>query len=224
MKRITVLLADDHQIVRRGLRAVLSGAEDMEVIGEADDGLQTCEQLETLKPDVLVLDLAMPGLHGLEVARRAAASSPGTRIVVLSMYDDIQYVVKAFLLGVKGYVLKRSVDECLLQAIRESMAGRRYVSAPLRQDDIEALMLDTAARGADPYDTLTSREREVLYLAARGCNRAQIAARLYISKRTAEKHRASAMRKLSLRGQSELVRYAVQRGILFPEQEGGAGA
>jgi two-component system, NarL family, response regulator NreC len=217
MKRTTVVLADDHQIVRRGIRSVLSAETDIEVVGEADDGFQACDLVQELMPDVLVLDLAMPGMHGFEVAERAAGISPKTRTVVLSMYDDIEYVARALRLGIKGYVLKRSVAEHLVRAIRESLAGRCYVSPPLSQDDVEALIVTNRRDTADPYDTLTPREREALYLAARGCNRVQIASQLYISKRTAEKHRASAMRKLSLHNQSELVRYAVERGLLPPD-------
>ncbi len=217
MKRATVILADDHQIVRRGIYSVLSAEPDIEIVGEAEDGFQACDLVQERKPDVLVLDLAMPGMHGFEVAERTASVSPGTRTVVLSMYDDAQYVVRALRLGIKGYVLKRSVAEHLVHAIRESLAGRCYVSPPLNQDDIEALMVTGRQEARDPYETLTPREREALYLAARGCNRVQIASRLYISKRTAEKHRASAMRKLGLHNQSELIRYAVERRLLPPD-------
>lgn len=214
MKRTTIVLADDHRIVRQGLRALLAGEADLEVVGEADDGREALELVRRLTPDVLVLDLMMPGLNGLEVARQLPRQSPGVRVVVLSMYDDEGFVLEALANGVSGYVLKDSNSSDLVHAVREVAAGRRYLSPPLSDRAIEAYQQRAKVGTMDKHETLTTREREVLQLSAEGHTNSEIAARLGISTRTAETHRSHVMHKLSLHTQSDLIRYAIRRGII----------
>jgi DNA-binding NarL/FixJ family response regulator len=208
---VTLLLADDHRVVRQGLRALLTSLADVRLVGEAADGLEAARLAERLRPDVLIADVRMPGLNGLGVARRVARSCPGTRVVILSMYADAGYVREAVRAGVAGYVLKESGLDELARAIRAAAAGERYVSQSLRGQELTAGHRHAEGEAADPYEALTDREREVLQLTAEGCSGGQVAERLSISPRTVETHRASLMRKLGVRNQKELVRYAVQR-------------
>jgi DNA-binding NarL/FixJ family response regulator len=214
LKRTTILLADDHRIVRQGLRALLASEADFEVVGEADDGREALELVKRLNPDVLVLDLMMPGLNGLEVARQLPRQSPAVRVVVLSMHDDEGFVLEALANGVSGYVLKDSNSSDLVHAVREVAAGRRYLSPPLSDRAIEAYQQRAKVGALDKHETLTTREREVLQLSAEGHTNSEIAARLGISTRTAETHRSRLMHKLGLHTQSDLIRYAIRRGII----------
>lgn len=209
---VTIVLGDDHKVVLRGLRALLEGQPGFTVIGEASDGLKVTSLVERLKPDVLVLDLMMPGLNGFDVTRRVTKKTPRTRVVILSMYSSEAHVVEALRSGASAYVLKDASGDDLLTAIREAAAGRRYLSAPFSSDLIETYLKRPG--GIDPYETLTPREREVLHLVAEGLTSGEIAVRLFISPRTAESHRANLMRKLGLRSRTDLVRFAFQRGIV----------
>jgi len=213
----TIVLADDHDFIRRGVRVLLEGEPAFTVVGEAGDGLEATDIVESLKPDVLIIDVVMPGLNGLEVIRRAVQNSPGTRSVVLSMYDNEAYVLEALWAGARAYVLKRSPSEELVRAIREAVAGGYYLDPPLYGRAVEAYMHMAKESRLDPYETLTARESEVLHLAAEGFTSTEIAARLSISPRTAENHRASGMRRLGLRTQTDLIRYALRRGIIPPD-------
>jgi two-component system response regulator NreC len=219
MDVITVVLADDHQVVRQGLRALLEAESDFEVIGEAGDGLEAVQLAERLRPGVLVLDLMMPGLSGLEVTRQVSRRSPHTRIVILSIHANEAYVLEALQNGASAYVLKKSSVDELVRAIREVTAGRRYLSPPLSEHAIEAYVQRSRDSTMDPYAMLTDREREVLHLVAEGHTNAEIAARLSLSPRTVEMHRANLMRKLDLHSQADLIRYALQRGIVPLEDE-----
>jgi DNA-binding NarL/FixJ family response regulator len=211
---ITILLADDHQVVRQGLRALLRAEPDFAIVGETGDGLEAVQLAERLKPDVLIVDLKMPGLGGLEVVHRVSQRSPRTRAIVLSMYASEAYVYEARRTGALGYVPKESSAAELAQAVREVAAGRRYFSPSLPQQALEAYAQRARSWGFDPYSALTQREREVLPLLAQGLTSAEVAQRLSISPRTAEAHRARVMHKLGLRSQTELALYAVRRGIL----------
>jgi DNA-binding NarL/FixJ family response regulator len=213
----TIVLADDHHIVRQGLRALLEAEADFSVVGEAGDGLETLERVEHMKPNVVVLDLMMPGLNGLEVTRQLTKHFAKTRIVVLSMYANEAYVVEALANGASAYVLKDSHSGDLIHAVREVAAGRRYLSPPLSDRAIEAYQAKAKAATLDRYETLTTREREVLQLTAEGRTNTEIASRLGISARTAETHRANLMHKLVLHTQADLIRYALRRGIISME-------
>lgn len=215
MSKIRILLADDHRIVREGFRALLQAEPDFDIVAETGDGLDAVRLAEQHKPQVLVVDLMMPGLNGLEVARQITQRLPRTRIVVLSMHANEAYVLEALKNGASAYVLKDASAAELVRAVREANAGRRYLSPPLSEPAIDSYIQRTRTSDSlDLYDTLTNREREVLHLAAEGHTNAEIAGRLFISPRTVETHRANVMHKLGLRSQTELVRYALQRGIL----------
>lgn len=212
---ITIVLADDHSIVRQGLRTLLEAEPGFRVVGEAADGIEANQLVERLRPDVLVLDLRMPGLSGLEVAWQVRQRSPQTKVIILSMYANKAYLLEALHSGTAGYVLKKSTIEELVQAVREVTAGRRYLSPAF--SDEEALDLDqqsTKAAVQDPFELLTPREREILQLVTAGYTSAEIAERLVVSPRTVETHRANLMRKLNLRNQAELIRYGLRRGLL----------
>jgi DNA-binding NarL/FixJ family response regulator len=211
---LTLLLADDHLIVRQGLQAVLKSQSDFQLVGEAADGPETVRLAERLRPDVLVLDLTMPGLNGLDVAKHISRRLPRTRIVVLSMHADLPYALAAVRAGASAYVLKEAGVDELVRAVRAVAAGRRYFSLPLSEADLEAYAGRTAETPPDPYHTLTFREREVLQLTADGHSSAEIGERLFISPRTVESHRANLMRKLAVRNQKELIRYALGRGLV----------
>jgi DNA-binding NarL/FixJ family response regulator len=214
---ISILLADDHPVVRRGLRALLEAEPDFRVAWETGDGLETLRAVEELRPHVLVLDLMMPSLGGLEVTRQVSHRFPATKVVILSMHANEAYVLEALRNGASGYVLKDASAVELVQAVRTVVAGGRYLSPPLSEGAIAAYVEKAKAAPPDPLAALTTREREVLHLAAEGHSSADIAARLGISPRTAETHRANLMRKLGLHSQTDLVRFAIRQGILPPE-------
>jgi DNA-binding NarL/FixJ family response regulator len=213
-ERTTVVLADDHQVVRQGLKALLDAELDLRVVGEAGDGLQAIRRVEMFSPRVLVLDLMMPGLNGLDVIPQIKKLSPHTQIVILSMYSNEAYVLEALSSGASAYVLKDSSSNDLVHAVREAAAGRRYLSPPLSEHGIELYQQRATATVLDRYETLTTREKEVLHLAAEGHTSVEIAARLGISGRTAETHRSNLMHKLDLHTQAELIRYALRRGLI----------
>jgi two-component system, NarL family, response regulator NreC len=211
---VTILLADDHPIVRQGLQALLESQEDLHVIAETDNGLEALKLAEHLQPDVLIVDVMMPGLSGLEVTRQVSQRLPRTRVIVLSMYANEVYVLEALRSGAAGYVLKDASTSELVQAVRDVVGGCRYLSPPLSERAIEAYVQKAQTPVLDLYETLTTREREVLHLTAEGRTNAEMAAALGISACTVETHRAHLMQKLGLRTQADLIRYALQRGIL----------
>ncbi len=214
---ISLVLADDHHVVRHGLRILLETKGDgFSIIGEAEDGIQATELVESLRPTALVLDLMMPKRNGFEVTRQVCKSVPDTTVIILSMYLDEAYVLEALRAGARAYVLKSSTSDELLHAIREATSGRRYLSPPLSERAIEVYLDATHASSQDSSSLLTSREREILQLAAEGRTSTEIAAALSISKRTAQTHRSNLMQKLELHSQTELVRYAMQKGIIRP--------
>jgi len=211
---MTIILADDHDVVRQGLRLLLEAQDDFHVIAEAADGYGAITLVKAQRPDVLIVDLIMPDLSGLEVTRQVRQQVPDTRIIILSMYSDESYVLEALKNGAVGYVLKGSSADCLLRSVREVAAGRHYLSPPLSEYAIQAYLRQAQTAPLDPYETLSTREREVLQLSAQGQSTGDIAAQLFISPRTVESHRANLMRKLGLHGQTDLVRYALRRGLL----------
>ena len=211
---ITVVLVDDHAVVRSGLRLLLDAHEDIEVVGEAGSAKDAVFRARALKPHVILLDVVMPGESGIEALPKLLLESPDTKVLVLSMQDDPNYVREAFAAGASGYVLKEAADEEVVSAVREIAAGGRYVHPTLGARMVAAEAQERAAADADP---LSDREREVLRLLALGHTNQEIAERLYISVRTAESHRAHIMQKLRLTTRAELVRYALTHGLLAEE-------
>lgn len=209
-----VVLVDDHQVVRAGLRTVLERELPCEVVGEAATGGEAINLVRQLQPDVLVTDMVMPGMSGLEVVRQVHQIAPAVRIVVFSMHADESYVREALRAGASAYVLKESLAGELAVAIRHAVEGKRYVSPILSARILEAYAQPPTQSGFDPYDLLSEREREVLVLSAQGLTSGEIGERLVISPRTVESHRANLMRKLGLRTIADLVRYAVRRGLI----------
>jgi DNA-binding NarL/FixJ family response regulator len=218
MNKTRIVLADDHPVVRHGVRSLLQSHPELTVIGEASDGIETVQMVEKLLPDVLVVDLMIPGLNGLEITRQVKQRSPATRIIILSMHANEPYVLEALKNGASGYVLKDSSGTDLIQAVRVVASGQRYLSPPLSERAVEAYMMKSQETSFDAYEGLTDREREVLQLAAEGLSNPDIAGRLSISPRTVETHRANLMRKLGLKTQTDLIRYALKRGILPMEE------
>jgi two-component system response regulator NreC len=209
-----IVLADDHDLVRQGVKALLEAEQNLRLVGETADGLQVLGLVEKLKPQVLVLDLKMPGLNGLDVCKQVTEKVPGTKVIMLSMYADEAYVVQALRNGAAAYVLKESRANDILEAVREVTAGRRYLSPPLSEKSVESYLQKAASARMDPYETLSPRERQVLQLAAEGNSNPEISEKLGISPRTVETHRANLMKKLSMRGQTDLIRFALKRGMV----------
>jgi len=211
----TVVLADDHEVVRRGVRSILEADGLCKVLTEVADGLSAVQAVEKLKPTLLFLDLSMPRLHGLEALRQVRAASPHTKVLVLSMHHDEPYVVEALRAGAMAYILKGSESTEIARAVSEVLAGRRYLSTTLSERAITALT-NRKPDESDPLNALTPREREVLSLAAEGLGTAEMAEKLFISPRTAETHRTNLMQKLGLQSQTDLVRFAIRRGLIQP--------
>jgi two-component system response regulator NreC len=211
---IRIVLIDDHAVVRSGLSLLLDAEEDIEVVGEGGSAKDAVFRARALKPDVMLLDVIMPGESGIDVLPKVLKESPETRVLVLSMQDDPSYVREAFAAGASGYVLKEAVDEEVVAAVREIANGGRYVHPTLGARMVAAEAQERAATEADP---LSEREREVLRLLALGHTNQEIAENLYISVRTAESHRAHIMQKLHLTTRAELVRYALTHGLLTEE-------
>jgi two-component system, NarL family, response regulator NreC len=208
---IRIVVVDDHAVVRSGLRLLLEAEDDMEVVGEAGNTRDAVFEVRAQKPDVILLDVVMPGESGIDATPKLLHEAPETKVLMLSMQDDPRYVREAFAAGASGYVLKEAVDAEVVSAVREVAAGMRYVHPALGARMVAA---DAAARAAADSDPLSDREHEVLKLLALGHTNQEIAQRLYISVRTAETHRAHIMRKLNLTTRAELVRYAIEHGQL----------
>jgi len=211
---ISVVLVDDHAVVRSGLRLLLEAQDDIEGVGEAGNAKDAVFRARAFKPDVILLDVVMPGESGIEVLPKLLNESPETKVLVLSMQDDPSYVREAFAAGAQGYVLKEAADEEVVSAVREIAGGARYVHPALGARMVAAEAQERAAAESDP---LSEREREVLRLLALGHTNQEIAEQLYISVRTAESHRSHIMQKLRLTTRAELVRYALTHGLLAEE-------
>lgn len=211
---VKVFLADDHPIVLQGLRRLLESKTDFQVVGETGDGLEVVGLVDNYRPDVLIVDLMMPGLNGLEVTRQVCRRFENTRVIVLSMHKDDDYVIQALRNGAVGYVIKDTGPSELVEAINQVMGGKQYLSPAIAERIRKQQINHPDVPLMDPYEQLTSREREVLQLVAEGYTGKEIADRLTISPRTAEQHRSNIMRKLGLTNQREIVRYALRKGIL----------
>lgn len=208
---VTIILADDHPIVRQGLRHLLEAEQEFTVVGEAEDGVEALQLIERLKPNILILDMMMPSLNGLEVLRQVRNISPTTRTIILSMQSADVYVTESLKNGAAGYVLKETGPSELINAVREVIQGNQYLSAKLSKQ-LQASILNSAS---DVYETLTSREREILQMTVEGQTSQEIGDKLAISPRTVEVHRSNFMNKLGIHNQAELIRFAIKRGILL---------
>ena len=213
---ITIVLADPQDLIRSGIRCLLEGESDFKVEGEVEDGLAAVGLVRRLKPSVLIVALAMPGLNCLEITRQVRQHSPATAVIVLSTYSNEQYVVQTLKSGASGYVMMYVKPAELMRAIRKVVAGHRYLSRPLSSRSMETWLRRARSAARDAYETLTLREREVLQLVFDGYSNARIGSRLSISRRTVESHRASVMRKLEFRNQADLIKYVLTRAILTP--------
>jgi DNA-binding NarL/FixJ family response regulator len=215
MTKIGVLLADDHTLIRAGLRMVVEAQPDLSVIAEAGDGREAVAMAQALKPDVVVMDIGMPSLNGIEAARQIRETLPDTQIVMLSMHSDEGYVLRALKAGAKAYLLKDSAEADLARAIHAAAAGKSFFSPAVGKVLLDDYMRKLQRTGAeDSYELLSPREREILQLVAEGNSSKEIAALLYLSVYTVETHRARVMQKLNLRGIPELILYAVRKGII----------
>jgi DNA-binding NarL/FixJ family response regulator len=210
MKRIRILLADDHAVVRQGFKMILAEQPDMEISGEAANGREAVELAEKIKPDVVVMDVAMPELNGIEATRRLAASLPHTRVLALSMHKDSVYVREILRAGARGYLLKDSPAQDMLAAVRAVAGGEGYISPAVSS----AVLDDYRKHVTNPIDLLTSREREVLQMLAEGKTNKEIATVLKLSVYTVDAHRGRIMEKLNVHSINELVRFAVRNGLI----------
>jgi two-component system, NarL family, response regulator NreC len=218
MARIRVLLADDHAVLRAGLRMLINAQADMEVVGEASTGEEGVRQARALKPDVVLMDITMPGAGGIEATCRIVRDCPGVRVLALTMHDDAAYLRSVLAAGASGYVLKRSADTELLSAIRLTHRGETYLEASLAGVVVqEALGRKARQTEAAPGEALSDREREVLRLVAQGHTNQHVADRLSLSIKTVETYRARLMTKLGLKTRADLVRYALSAGLLTSE-------
>jgi DNA-binding NarL/FixJ family response regulator len=207
-----ILIADDHGIVRSGLRMLLERQDDLEVIGEASDGIEARDMAIRDRPDLAIVDVKMPRLTGLQATQEIREQAPDVAVLILSMHEDERYLFEALKAGASGYVLKSQADQDLLDAIRAVERGEPF----LTPDAQRALIKDVLERGHEPEDELTPREQEVVKLAAEAHTNREIAELLGLSEKTVENHRANAMHKLGMRDRTELVRYAIRRGLIEP--------
>ena len=213
--KIRVLLVDDHTILRQGLKMLLHAQPDMEVVGEASDGHQAIAEAQRLQPDVILMDITMPEMNGIEATRHVRRQHPDIRVLVLTMHENEEYLFQVLRAGAAGYILKEAADTELITAIRTVQSGRFYLS-PSAQTMMVGDYLQRVRTGEekDSYSGLTEREREILKLVAEGLTNNQIAERLFISPKTVDTHRTHIMDKLNLHSRAELVKYAMRRGLL----------
>ena len=209
LRKIRILLADDHAVVRQGFKLILNQQSDMEVIGEAGDGAEAVRLAVDLRPNLIIMDIAMPRINGVEATRRIAENCPECKVLILSMHKDVVYVRETLRAGATGYLLKESIDQDLLRAIRSVAQGDGFLSP-----EVSKTVLEEYQQVADPFDLLTAREREVLQMLAEGKVAKEIATLLDISVYTVDAHRGRIMKKLGLRSSTEIVRFAMRKGLI----------
>jgi DNA-binding NarL/FixJ family response regulator len=213
--RHRVVIAEDHTILREGLRALLSAESDLEVVGEADDGRQAIRRVEELGPDLILTDLSMPKMNGVEAIREIKKRAPETKVLALTVHKAEEFILEVLQAGADGYVLKDASSEELMMAIKSVLGGKRYLSPSVSQLVIEGYLEGRKSiASSSPWDTLTKRERQILKLIAEGHKNKEIADYLYISVKTVEKHRANLMKKLDLHSAAALTAYAMERGLV----------
>ena len=209
---VSVMLADDHAVVRDGLRALLEGGNDLQVVGVAGNGREAVSEALRLRPDIVIMDIAMPELDGVEATRRIVERSPETRVLILSMYLSAEHIYRALQAGAQGYVLKESAGEEVVEAIRALRAGKRYLSHRITETVIDDYLRE--GTNVSPLDSLSLRERDVLQLVVEGRTNAAIAQALSLSPKTVETYRARIMKKLKVRDTVELVKFSMRHGLI----------
>lgn len=215
MSKIKVLIADDHAILREGIKALLDRHEDIEVVGEAADGAEAIRKVTELNPDVVLMDIAMPGLGGLESTLELRRISPETKIIVLTQYDNREYIYRFFKAGVSGYVLKKAMGTELLSAIRAVHSGGTFLYPSVASKVVEGYLSEGAKQPApDPYESLTDREKQVLKLIAEGYTNKEMGEMLCVSVKTVMGHRTNIMEKLNIHSRTELVKFAIRHGLI----------
>ncbi len=212
-QKIRILIVDDHTILRAGIRALLELYPDIQVVGETGDGETALLRCRELQPDVVLMDIAMPGMNGLAATRQLVESCPHSRVLILTQHENKEYILPALKVGAAGYILKRAADTELVTAIRAVAAGKSYLDPNVTGVVVEGLRQRRAAAPEDPYETLSDREREVLLLLAQGRILREIGETLHLSPKTVDFHRANVMEKLGLKSRTELVQYAMRRGL-----------
>jgi two-component system response regulator NreC len=208
-RKTRILLADDHAVVRKGFRLILNQEPDLEVVGEAGDGLEAVELARVLRPDVTILDIGMPNVNGVEATRRILENCPESQILILSMHKDSVYVRESLRVGARGYLLKDAIDEDLLRAVRAVAIGEAFLSPAVSRTILEDYQQTT-----DPFDSLTAREREILQMLAEGKVAKEIATALDVSVFTVDAHRGRILKKLGLKSSTELVKFAMRRRLI----------
>ena len=212
MDKIRILVVDDHAVLRDGIRALLTIHDDIEVVGEASEGKEALAKAEELMPDVVIMDIAMPGMDGLEATRRIRKKYPKMKVLVLTQHDNKEYILSVIKAGAAGYVPKRALGSELVSAIRSVKVGESFLYPSAASALIEDYLQQT--RGEDPYDQLTAREREIFKLIAEGHTSRKIADMLFLSLRTVQGHRLKIMEKLDLHNRTELIKYAMRKGLV----------
>lgn len=214
MPKIRIVIADDHALVREGITALLSLHEDIEILGEAADGKEAIEKAQKLKPDMILMDIAMPGLGGLEASLEIRKSCPDTRILILSQYDDKEYVSRLLKAGVSGYILKHAVGTDLISAIRSVARGERYLHPSITSSVIDGYLGKGEVQVEDPYEKLTDREKQVLKVIGEGYSHKEIADLLNISVKTVIAHQTNLSEKLGIHSRTTLMKFAIQKGLV----------
>lgn len=215
MKKIRLLVADDHKIFRQGIKKLLEEEPDLQVVGESADGRETVKRATELKPDIVLMDIAMANLNGLEATRQIKKALPETKVIMLTMHKNEEYVLQSFQAGASGYILKEGAVEELVSAIRSIHQDKSFLSPTVSKTLVDAYLrkMETG-RTETPFDLLTDREREVLQLIAEGYTNREVAKQLFISVKTVEAHRAHIMQKLNIHDIAKLVKYAIQKGLV----------
>jgi len=217
-QKYRIVIAEDHTILREGLRSLLSSSPEFEIVGEAEDGREAIQSVEKYKPDLILTDLSMPRMNGMEAIREIKRVSPKTRIVVLTVHKTEEYILATFKAGAHGYLLKDSTHSELMMALKKVLSGKQYISPEISEKVIEGYLEGKKTLKAQtPWETLTPRERVILKLIAEGCKNKKIADDLCISIKTVEKHRSNLMEKLNLHNVQALTAYAIERGLVSRE-------